>query len=131
MTSRSAVAALACLMFVACGKGRGTQSHVTRDAPRPHDETSHDEIHYFVAVTDTGFEPATLEVPLERDIIVLFVRHADSPCERVVIEPFGGATRTVQLVKGNPTEVHVRFGGGGTYTCESGSGTRVGTFKTI
>lgn len=128
----SHLAALACLTsLVACGKGRGRQPQVTRDASRPHDETSHNENHYFVAVTATGFEPTTLEVPLDRDVIVLFVRHADSPCERVVLEQFGGTMRTVELVKGSPTEVHVRFGGGGTYTCESGSGTRVGTFKPI
>lgn len=132
MKPLSHLAVLACLtLLVACGTGSGRQPKVTRDAPRPHDETSHDEIHYLVVVTATGFEPTTLEVPLDRDIIVLFVRHTDSPCERVEVQQFGGPTRTVELVKGSPTEVHVRFGGGGTYTCESRSGTRVGTFKPI
>lgn len=131
MSPATRAAALWIALATACGQAHRQPRVVRDDAPRPHDETAHDEIHYFVAVTDKGFEPAVLEVPLEKDIILLFVRRPESPCEAIVVEPFGAPSRTVPLTRGQPVEVHVRFGGGGTYSCDFGSAKWLGTFKAI
>jgi hypothetical protein len=126
MVSRVALLWFA-LVVAACDTGGAPAKPAPKDTLRPHDDTSHDENHYYVAVGKKAFDPPTLEVEADREIILLFDRRPDTSCSRLVLKLPDGP-RTVELASARPTEVHVRLESGAyAYTCISG--TMRGTIK--
>lgn len=114
------------LVVIAACSGRSTRQPPADDA-RLHDDRSHDENHYYVAVTRTRLDPPTLTVPHDRDVILLFDRRADAECAAIRIELGAGRVIEQPLVQARPLEVHARFDIGGPHAYRCTSGTLKGT----
>jgi plastocyanin domain-containing protein len=73
-----------------------------------------------INVKDGVYQPASVEVPLKRSIILRFIREDATPCAEYVIFPSLNINR--QLPLGKPVDIPVTLSSPGTYefTCQMG-----------
>lgn len=117
---------LALVVLAGCS-GRSTRQQPAADDARRHDDRSHDENHYYVAVTRTRLDPPTLTVPHDQDVILLFDRRPDAECAAIRVELGPGRVIEQALTQARPLEVHARFDIGGPYAYRCTSGPLNGT----
>lgn len=125
LRSRQCLLAL-CVVLAGCGD-RSSRRKPPIDDARPHSDRSHDENHYYVAVTRTGLDPASLAVPRDQDVILLFDRRLDATCTGIRIEMSAGRVVEQALSRERPVEVHVRFDTTGPHAYRCITGTPIGT----
>ena len=105
---------LVMLVWSGCGKRPDHKSGVPIDSP--HDETAHDENHYYLAVTTRGFEPSTLTVPLDKPLVLLVDRKRDAVCDSLIIDLGVGNKIERALPRDRPVEIHLELRRAGNHT---------------
>lgn len=109
------------LLFSSC---KNSERRATPEAgSQVHDQRSHDENHFYVAVGTDRFEPEMLSVPAGKEVILLFDRRPGSACAGITLQGEDGSPLERPFSGTTALEIHVRLERRGIhpYGCTSGS----------